>query len=97
MDYSNAIGMSATEVAPRSEHHAAMIVLEDRASQLAKLIDVLAQRLAPALRPAEPKPTSDAEPKPKPVVEIVAHVDAVLRVVEGCIQRVESLDCRLAI
>ena len=97
MDYSNN-ACSAVEVAPRSEHHAAMLVLEQRAAQLAKSIDVLAKRMEPALRPLVPAPDcSTSAAQPSSSVQIIAHVDSVLRTIEGCIYQVDSLDGRLAI
>ncbi len=98
MDYTNA-ACGSVEAAPRSEHHAAMLVLEQRSAYLQKSIEGLAQHLDPALRQNGPEPSGaiGANKKDSSSVQIVAHVDAVLSVVESCIQRVESLDARLVI
>lgn len=99
MDYCNAVSGTA-EKAPRSEHHAAMLVLEQRTAQLQKSIEALALRLEPAIRSSVPEPggaNAAMSESTSPGAQIVAHVHSVLRVVENCIQRVETLDDRLVI
>lgn len=98
MDY-DIVKCGSAEVAPRSPHHAAMLLLEQRAAQLSKSIDALSETLGPALRPPEPQPSSgDTMAKnPRSGVQIIAHVDDVISVVDSCIQRVESLAGRLVI
>jgi len=98
MDYTNN-ACGPAEVAPRSPHHAAMLLLERRTAQLSKLVDALSATLEPALRQREPQP-DDAVAMPKSVqsnVQVIAHVDGVCSVVDSCIDRVDSLLNRLVI
>lgn len=98
MDYSNACGASAVEVAPRSPHHAAMLVLEQRVAQLSVSIDTLERSLDPALRQSEPQPTNGENVKDSGLTpKVIAHVDVVTRVVDSCISRVENIGNRLVI
>lgn len=99
MDYNNGCAASAKEVAPRSPHHAAMLLLEQRVNQLSKSIELLSATLEPALRPHEPQPSgTEGRPENSPSnVPVIAHVDAVISAVDSCIRRTESLAGRLAI
>lgn len=98
MDYDKTRCENA-EVAPRSPHHAAMLLLEQRTAQLSKSIDALSETLGPALRPHDPQTSNGKVEAQNPAsgAQIIAHVDDVTSVVDSCIRRVESLAGRLVI
>ena len=103
MSYSNACMPAAAEMPPRSPHHAAMLVLEDRVAKLSSLIDSLQAALQPALRPHEPQTIcggglNDPSAKnPSSSAQLIAHVEDVSSVIDSCIQRIASVADRLVI
>lgn len=103
MSYSNACMPAASEIPPRSPHHAAMLALEDRTTKLSSLIDSLQAALQPALRLPEAQPTcigglNDSSAKnPSSSAPLIAHVEDVSSVIDSCIQRIASVADRLVI
>jgi hypothetical protein len=90
---------SAQEVAPRSPHHAAMLVLEQRVGVLSVCIERMRGQLEPALVEAVPVNAANPNPvpPPPPPAPMIAHADDIRGQVDSCISRMEDLLDRLVI
>lgn len=88
----------SVEVAPRSPHHAAMLLLEQRAGTLSNVVGQLERSLAPAMRQPEPESGgTKSGSKNVPSSEMVAHADSICEQVDSCIYRLQDALERLVI
>lgn len=94
-DYANRA--DDVEVAPRSPHHAAMLLLEQRVGQLSRHLSDLSETLKPALRPPQPEASEKSPPAVQAPTMLIAHVDSIGAEVDRCISRTQDLLDRLVI
>lgn len=97
MHYTNKLPTPDAEVAPRSPHHASMLVLEQRVSELRSRLDDLVRKLEPAMHRSAPDAAGNDAPPTASDVEMIVHTEAICEQVDGCVAVVADCLNRLAI